>query len=124
MKDISKEQIVIDKFLSENNFKRKLKINKVLSEKKQFDWEYLMSLKEIISNLSNQHHVNLFNSHVTITVYNGGRGNNILFSKTVNNKDLQIALLECIVEYATWHNVWFTNKFEHCLTGDYNFKIK
>ncbi len=76
------------------------------------DWNLLMEVKNKISSLSNQHNVTIINTYSSVTVYSGGRGNNILFSKTENLDNSISSTWKVIVDYIIWHNTNFIMNFK------------
>jgi hypothetical protein len=76
------------------------------------DWNLLMEVRNKINSLSIHHHITIFNTHTSVTVYNGGRGNNILYSKTENLDDSMLSTWKIIVEYIKWHNQNFIRNFK------------
>lgn len=119
----------IEKFMGEKFLKRK-KVTRLLlsSNDTHTDWNTLFDLRDKIISLSNQHSIAIYNTHTSITVYHAGRGNNILFSKTIKLESSLLSTWQAFVEYSKWHNEnfekYFTpnkNKTEYN-QGDYNIK--
>ncbi len=128
-KEIKEGNSHIEKLVGEKVFKRKKITNLLLLSKEiHNDWNVLIDLRDRIISLSNQHSVAIYNTHTSITVYNGGKGKNKLFSKTVNLESSIISTWQAIVEYSKWHNDNFEkyfvindNKTEHN-NGEYKIK--